>query len=124
VIARVVTYVIIAGLALFVLATTFVLNHGGSRATPEDESPISIHDLSLEPDKYKGDTVVTEGTLGFADETKQYQIVSEGVAVVITGYEMEALRSLEGQVVLVTGRFDFDPTTGTFIDADLVQVRD
>jgi len=50
--------------------------------------------------------------------------VDEGIAVVVTGYEQEALQSLDGQPVMVTGRFDFDPGTGIFIDADSIQVLD
>jgi hypothetical protein len=124
-IARIVTYTIIALLAVFVLSTTFVLDHGGGSATPETgDGTISIHDLSLEPDRHEGDTVTTKGTLGFSDATKQYHLVEEGVAVVITDYELEALHALKDQRVTVTGRFDTDPSTGIFIEADTIQVLD
>ena len=102
-IARVVTYAVIALLALFVLATTFVLDHGGGSATPTADGAITIHDLSLTHDLYFGKTVTTEGTLGFSEETKQYQLVDDGQAIVITGYEQEALRALNGREVAVTG---------------------
>ena len=124
-IARVVTYTIIALLAVFVLSTTFVLDHGGGSATPETgDGTVSIHDLSLEPERHEGDIVTTQGTLGFVDETKQYHLVDEGSAVVITEYELEALHALKDQRVSVTGRFDIDPNTGIFIDADTIQVLD
>ena len=127
-IARVVTYLVIALLALFVFSTTFVLDHGGGGATPAGVGGhVSIHDLSLVPDTYRGKTVITEGTLGFSSEVKQHQIVdpdpvdpSKSQAVVVLGYDALALRALEGQRVSVTGRFDFDPATGIFIDADIV----
>jgi len=124
-IARVITYLVIASLGLFVLATTFVLDHGGGAATPAGVfGHVTVHDLSLVPETYRGKTVVTEGTLGYSPDTTQHQVVDEDLAVVILGYDALALRSLEGQRVSVTGRFDFDPGTGIFIDADVVRGTD
>jgi hypothetical protein len=126
-IARIVTYTVIVILGLFVFFTTFVLDHGGSRAQPDPgpaEGVTTIHDLSIAPDMYKGQTVTTQGTLGFSFETSQYQLVDEGQAVVVKNYEVEALNALSGQEVLVTGVFDYEDRTGVLIDAETIQVLD
>jgi hypothetical protein len=120
--ARAITYAVIALLGLFVLFTTFIITRGGGSATqgPQDRT-LSVHDLSLEPESYRGDTVTTEGNLLFSPDIKQYQIVDEGVAIVVIGYEEEAFQGLEGRRVTVTGRFDFDLGTGIFIDVEFVR---
>ena len=122
-IARIITYTVIALLAVFVLSTTFLLTNGGSSAEPDD-GVISVHDLSSNPEAHRGDTVTTEGTLNFSEDTQQYQVVDDDTAVVVNGYDTEALVALNGQAVLVTGRFDFDADTGIYIDADTIEVRD
>ena len=119
-IARLITYTVIGALGVFVLMTTFLIDEGGGSATPAGR--VSVHDLSLAPETYRGETVITQGDLGFSPEIQQHQIVDEGIAIVVLGYEEEALRSLEGRRVTVTGRFDFDAATGVFIDADTVNV--
>jgi hypothetical protein len=124
VIARVITYTVLAALSIFVLATSFLLDRGGSSATPDAEGTVSVHDLSTNPDAYRGETVTTLGTLGLSADTTQYQLVDETLAVVVNGYELDALQSLSGQRVSVTGRFDFADRTGIFIDADVIEVQD
>jgi hypothetical protein len=120
--ARAITYAVIAGLALFVLATTFLIDKGGGSATPvPPDQNISVHDLSLEPEAHRGNTVTTTGTLKFSPDIKQHQIVDEGVAIVLVGYEEEAFQSLEEKLVTVTGKFDFDLGTGIFIDVDFME---
>jgi hypothetical protein len=121
--ARVITYIVIAGLGLFVLATTFLISKGGGSANPADGTQtVSIHDLSINPEAHRGNTVITEGDLVFSPDIKEYQVVDQGIAIVVVGYEEEAFRSLDGRRVKVTGRFDFDLGTGIFIDADIVTV--
>jgi hypothetical protein len=122
-IARIITYTVIALLAVFVLSTTFLLDRGGGKAEPDD-GVISVHDLSTNPEAHRGETVTTEGTLNFSEETKQWQVVDNDTAVVVNGYDTEALVSLDGQPVLVTGRFDVDGETGIYIDADVIEVQD
>jgi hypothetical protein len=85
---------------------------------------ISVHDLSANPDAHRGETLTTFGTLNFSEQTQQYQLVDEDLAVVVNGYELDALQSLNGQRVSVTGRFDFADGTGIFIDADVIEVLD
>jgi hypothetical protein len=119
--ARAITYGVIALLGLFVLTTTFLIDKGGGSARPADtDARITVHDLSLEPEAHRGDTVTTEGDLLFSADIKQWQVVDEGIAIVIVGYDDEAFRGLEGRRVSVTGRFDFDLGTGIFIDAEQV----
>jgi hypothetical protein len=118
--ARVITYVVIAGLGLFVLATTFLITKGGGSANLADEETVSVHDLSLNPEEHRGDSVVTQGALAFSEDIKQYQVVDDGIAIVVVGYEEEAFQELEGQHVRVAGRFDFDLGTGIFIDAESI----
>ena len=122
-IARVITYTVIALLAVFVLATTFLLTNGGSSAEPDD-GVISVHDLSINPEKYRGETVTTTGTLNYSAETEQYQVIDDSIAIVVRDYNSEAQQSLSGQPVLVTGRFDFDAETGIYIDATVIEVKD
>jgi len=124
VIARIITYTVLAALSIFVLATSFLLDRGGGSATPDEEGTVSIHDLSANPDAYRGETVTTLGTLGLSGDTTQYQLVDENLAVVVKGYDLDDLQSLSGQRVSVTGRFDFADLTGIFIDADVIEVQD
>jgi hypothetical protein len=120
--ARAITYGVIAALGVFVLFTTFIVTRGGGSATSSDTNlNVSVHDLSLEPESYRGDLVVTEGNLLFSEDIKQYQIVDEGIAIVVVGYDEEAFKGLEGRRVTVSGRFDFDLGTGIFIDAEFVR---
>jgi hypothetical protein len=123
-IARILTYTVIAILATFVIFTTFFLDQGGGKAEPHDEGIISVHDLSINPERHRGETVTTEGTLNYSEETTRYQVVDESIAVVVSGYELEALHELSGQPVIVTGRFDFDAEAGIYIDADTIEVKD
>ena len=122
-IARIVTYAVLVALAVFVLSTTFLLDGGGSSAQPDD-GLTSVHDLSINPPKHRGRTVTTGGILNYSVETQQYQVIDDNIAVVVRDYDSEALQSLSGQQVLVTGRFDFDSDTGIYIDAETIEVKD
>ena len=122
-IARIITYAVLAALAVFVLSTTFLLDRGGSSAQPDDGS-ISVHDLSINPEKHRGQNVTTQGILNYSVETKQYQVIDASIAIVVRDYDTEALQSLSGQQVLVTGRFNLDSDTGIYIDAQTIEVKD
>lgn len=118
-IGRVLLYTAIALLALFVLGSTFVLQHGGGYTS--DRPPVTIHDLRILPEAYRDKTVTTEGTLHYSPDLDQYEVVdSDGQAVVLLGYEEEELQKLLGKTVTVTGRFGIKEGTGIYIDVDLI----
>ena len=113
---RILLYTIIAALGVFVLGSTFALEHGGyTSARP----PVTVHDLRLLPETYKGQVVTTEGVLHYSPELKQYEVVdSENQAVVVQGYNETILQGLVGKTVIATGRFDIGEGVGIFIELD------
>jgi hypothetical protein len=126
-------YAMLAALAIFVLATYTLVEHGGgSIAAPDPngrvrgDRDVSIHDLTLDPSKYLGDEVVTEGTLSFSTEHGRHQIVDAGnYAVIIRSYQNTAkLESLEGVRVRVQGTFGQDSRFGVFIDPESLEAAD
>jgi hypothetical protein len=121
VIGRILLYTIIALLGVFVLGSTFALEHGGGYTSARPA--ISVHDLRLLPESYKGKTVTTEGDLHYSPDLGQYEVVdADQQAVVVLGYEETALQGMVGKTVIVTGRFDFDEEHGIFIDIDSIGI--
>ncbi len=120
-IGRILLYAIIAVLGVFVLTSTFALEHGGGYTSIRP--PVSVHDLRLLPDSYKGKTVTTEGNLHYSPDLEQYEVVdADQQAVVVLGYEETALQGMVGKTVIVTGRFDIDDEHGIFIDIDSIGI--
>ncbi|TMB99097.1 MAG: hypothetical protein E6J42_04205 [Chloroflexi bacterium] len=120
---RFLMYAVIGALALFVLSAGLLLEHGGGSSVAVAD--VTLHDLRLRPEVYKGQKVVLPGTLRYSSEVHHYQVVDgEQQTVVISGYDETQLRPLEGKTVEVAGRFDFDTDTGIYIDADTVRVKD
>ena len=119
VIGRILLYTIIALLGVFVLGSTFALEHGGGYTS--SRPPVSVHDLRLLPETYKGKTVTTEGTLRYSPELEQYSVVdADQQSVVVVGYDETILQGIVDKTVIVTGRFDIDAETGVFIDIDSI----
>lgn len=116
---RFITYSVIAVLAVFLLLTTFALQHGGSSVAAVRS--VTIHDLVAAPALHQGQTVKTTGILRFSPEHGLYQVVDEeGLAVLIRGYD-GSVSSLVGSRVEVSGRFGFNRDTGLYIEA--VRIR-
>ena len=111
---RLLMYAALAALAL-VLATYTLLEHGGGitlfdqPGRPRDRD-VSIHDLTLDPSRYFGDEIITEGTLSYSTEHDRYQVVDDGnYAVIIRNYSNTTkLESLQGVRVRVQGTFGQD----------------
>jgi hypothetical protein len=119
VIGRILLYTVIAALGVFVLTSTFALEHGGGFTSARP--PVSVHDLRLLPEAYRGKTVSTEGTLDYSPDLKQYAVVdSDQQAVVVTDYDESVLDGMVGRTVIVTGKFDVDPDVGVFITIDSI----
>ena len=129
---RLLMYGTLALLAIFVLATYTLLEHGGgSIAAPDPngrprDRDVSIHDLTLDPGRYLGDEIITEGTLSYSTGHDRYQIVDDGnYAVIIRNYGNTAkLESLEGVRVRVQGTFGQDSVFGVFIDPESLEAAD
>ncbi len=118
-IGRFILYTVIAVLGVFVLTASFALEHGGGYTSAQP--PVSVHDLRLLPETYRGQTITTEGTLHYSPELDQYEVVdSDNQAVVLLGYDETALQAMLDRTVIVTGRFDADPEHGIFIDVDSI----
>jgi hypothetical protein len=119
---RAIMYAIILSLAAFVLAVTFLFQHGGSERSAAVADITTVHDLRLQPALYKDRNVTTEGIIGFNSQTGQFTLVDgEDQSLVITGYDRDELSILEGVAVRISGRFGFGPDTGIFIDAEIVR---
>ena len=117
-IGRMLLYTVIAGLGVFVLTASFALEHGGGYTSTRP--PVTVHDLRLLPETYRGQTVTTEGTLRLSAEGKYEVVDADDQSVTIVGYEELALQAMLDQTVIVTGRFDIDETVGVYIDADSI----
>ncbi|MDO8616697.1 MAG: hypothetical protein Q7T33_13335 [Dehalococcoidia bacterium] len=116
---RVLMYLAIGGLALFVGTATFLTEHGGGSTAAVAQ--VTVHNLRMSPQSYVGKVVTTEGRLSFTEEHGLFQVVSEDLAVVIRTYDgAEDLPQLSGLDVRVTGRFGFDSELGIYLDADSV----
>lgn len=123
ILGRVLLYGVIALLALFVLGSTFLLDHGGGSTSANQ--PVAVHDLRLLPEAYRGHTVTTEGDLHFSPELNQFEVVdSEQQAVVVRGYDENRLQDMVGKTVIVTGRFEIDEDAGIYIEIDSIGVTD
>lgn len=118
-IGRIILYAVIALLGVFVLTASFALEHGGGYTS--SRPPVSVHDLRLLPETYKGQTVTTEGTLRYSPDLDRYEVVdADDQVVVILGYDQVALQAMLDRVVVVTGRFDIDEEHGIFIEPDSI----
>ena len=117
-IGRIILYLVIAALGVFVLTASFALEHGGGYTSTRP--PVTVHDLRLLPETYRGQTVTTEGTLRLSAEAKYEVVDADNQSVTIVGYEELALQAMLDQTVIVTGRFDIDETLGVYIDADSI----
>ncbi|HEU4760096.1 MAG TPA: hypothetical protein VFT91_08975 [Dehalococcoidia bacterium] len=116
---RTLLYLAIVALAAFVLAAVFVLDTGGGAL--ETAHGVSVHDLSVEAEVHDGERVTAEGVLRrFTDPEEEFVLTESGLGVVVRGFNVQALRRLDGQKVTVTGRFGFDSKNGTYIKADSV----
>ena len=118
---RLLIYLSILLLAVFVLAAAFLLQTGGESLSSPATTPVSVHDLSVAPQAHAAERIVTTGVLRLIHEPDDHFLVTaDGLGVVIRGYDETALRALDGQAVTVTGRFAYDADTGTYIDAESV----
>jgi hypothetical protein len=121
ILGRVLLYGVIALLAVFVLGSTFLLDHGGGSTSAHQ--PVSVHDLRLLPEAYRGHTVTTEGDLHFSPELNQFEVVdSERQAIAVRGYGQNRLQDMVGKTVIVTGRFEIDADAGIYIEIESIGV--
>ncbi len=119
---RFLMYFTIGALAVFVLVASLLLQHGGGSTAAV--SQVSVHDLGASPPQYQGKVVITEGLLNFNQDRSRYEIIDgTSLPIMIRTYPPAAdLESLRGNRVRVTGRFDFDETSGIYMDADAIRL--
>ena len=120
VIGRVLMYVVIAVLGIFVLSATFLIDSGGETTATIGE--ITVADLLLTPEKYEDKEIGTRGLLTFDEESGQYSVGDDQLQIRIT-YEPGGIDEFIDQDVRVIGRLDFD-SEGVFIDAHRVRPTD
>jgi len=119
---RTLIYTAIAGLAAFIvlLFVVFELDGGSSEAAMR----ISVHDLSTAPEAHADAQVVTIGILRRVLEPQEHFLVTaSGLGILIRGYDPSALRPLDGRSVTVAGRFGYNGSEGTYIEAESVAPR-
>ncbi len=114
---RAILYAVIAVLALFVLSTSVILQHGGGYTAGATET--TVHDLLMVPERYRGHEVTAEGTLKFDSTTGGYMLAADGQGVLVR-YSGGSLSAFAESLVRVSGRFDWEPGTGVFIEASIV----
>lgn len=119
---RLFVYSTIAGLAAFVVLFFLVIERGGGSSAAV--MPVSVHDLSVAPQAHADERVETTGVLRRVQEPEEHFLVTEdGLGVLVRGYPASALRALAGHTVTVSGRFGYDATEGTYIEAETVTLR-
>ncbi len=114
---RAVLYTVITILALFVLSTGVILEHGGGYTAGATET--TVHDLLMVPERYRGHDVSVEGTLKFDADTGGHILVADGQGVLVR-YSRGGLSAFVETLVRVSGRFDWEPGTGVFIEASVI----
>ena len=118
---RTLLYACILVLAVFVLAAAFLLQTGGESLSSPAAVKVSVHDLSVAPQAHAAERIVTTGILRLVHEPNDHFLVTaDGLGVIVRGHDAAILRALDGKAVTVTGRFGYDPDTGTYIDAESV----
>jgi hypothetical protein len=114
---RLVMYLVIVALGIFVLVATFLVEGGGkSTATI---GMITVEDLVTQPDRYGDREIATRGTLQY-DEADGTYYVSDSVERLRLVYEPGGIDDLIETDVRVTGRLLYDDA-GVYIDADRVR---
>lgn len=114
---RLVLYTVIAALALFLLGTSLLLDHGGGFTAAAAE--VSVHDLLTMPERYRGRDVTTEGVLKADLASGGYILTADGLGVIIR-YNKPGLAALNDVAVRVTGRFDWERDVGVYIQAAVI----
>ena len=111
-------YTVLASLAAFVLASYFLLEHGGAEMGLARDA--TLHDLTSQPHIYEGEIVTTSGTLSHNVGLGQYEIVTPDAnfPLAIRNFDESKLAPLVGLVVRVSGQFGSDG--GVHINADSV----
>ena len=117
-------YAAIGALALFVVATYSIVEHGGGKISAVQQ--LSVHQLTSAAPAYQGGSVTTTGLLSYSEEHEWYELVDDAnYAVVIRNYDdEESLAGLLGALVTVAGEFNFDDEIGTYIDATSIHLAD
>jgi hypothetical protein len=115
---RALMYALLATLLSFVLASYFLLEHGGTEMREVLE--LTMHNLTSAPARYEGQTVATSGTLNHNDSLGRYELVAPDAnfPLAIRNFDEAKLASLVGQAVRVSGKFG--SAGGVHIDADSV----
>lgn len=96
---RVLMYTVLATLLSFVLASYFLLEHGGAEMGQVQE--LSLHELTSSPNRYEGEVVTTTGALGRNDSLGRYEITAPDAnfPLAIRNFDEAKLASLVGQVL-------------------------
>jgi hypothetical protein len=117
---RTLMYTALGALALLILSSTFVLEHGGGTLALEQEA--SLHDLTTNVDEWRGRSVSTTGTLYRNDALAQYQISDGDQNFPVVVRWNGGMKSLVGKKVTVLGKFSDEPGIGPVIDARTVRL--
>jgi hypothetical protein len=113
---RLVMYLTIVLLAVFVATSYGLMEHGGGSISANRDVQIA----NLGP-AHDGTDIVTEGELSYSWEHRRYQVVDAGEALIISSYHDEqALNELRGVRVQVSGTFHTGGELGYHIDANAV----
>ncbi len=112
---RTLMYSAIGGLAVFVLSAAFLVQSGGGSIAQAGDR--SIHDLFLEPERFDGAGVTTEGVLRPGNSGEEFLVTADGLGIIVRSDSLDRLRELEGRKVRISGRFGVDEDAGVFIDA-------
>lgn len=113
-------YATIVALAVFVLSSYVLLNHGGGSIAAVQT--VTVSDLSSGPRSYDHKPVTTEGVLSFSEEHDEYQLVDADFAVIITDEDPNNdPAEFDGDRVRVSGIFLLDDDLGSYIEAHAIE---
>ena len=119
-VGRFLMYATIAALAVFVLSSYVLLQHGGGSIAAVQT--VSIQDLTSGSRSFENKPVTTEGVLSYSNEHGEYQIVENEFAVIIKDQDTNNDPvEFDGERVRVSGTFRTSDELGAYIDAHAIE---
>lgn len=116
---RFIVYSLILALSVFLISSAVVLRRGGGSS--EAVMQVSVHDLISGTERFIDQRVTTFGVLQRMEAPEEHFVLEDSeFRIGIVGFEVSALRALEGQKVTVVGRFDVEEGIGRRIEVEAI----
>jgi hypothetical protein len=115
---RFLMYATIALLAVFVLASYTMLEHGGEGLGQVQTLTVERLTNPASANAYNGSQVRVEGTLVFNNDAREYELTGDraNYPVGIRGFDDGLLKGFVDKTVVVSGKFVYHNAEGTYIE--------